>query len=176
MVNYMVINCVLSSKIRALPVSTFANFGATLKANVSDTKILNKYFFRHVGGGVLGYGCVQEEIKFITCPELIAARLITEVLDDNEALIIKGALPYSKTTGYGSSFKYVAEHDGKICSDTLIVIDALDYSSPNHKETNKQSIDREILKAYAGFSEFPNRVIATGNWGGGAFMVIFEFV
>ncbi|KAF5299221.1 hypothetical protein FQA39_LY02394 [Lamprigera yunnana] len=27
---------------------------------------------RNVGGGVLAYGCVQEEIRFIICPELIA--------------------------------------------------------------------------------------------------------
>ena len=27
-----------------------------------------------VGGGVLGHGCVQEEIRFLICPELIASR------------------------------------------------------------------------------------------------------
>lgn len=46
--------------------------------------------FRFVGGGVLGYGCVQEEIRFVICPELIAARLFTEELGPNEALIVTG--------------------------------------------------------------------------------------
>jgi hypothetical protein len=50
---------------------------------------------RLVGGGVLGRGCVQEEIRFVICPELIAARLFTEALDSTEALLIVGE-EYSK--------------------------------------------------------------------------------
>ena len=45
---------------------------------------------KFIGGGVLGRGCVQEEIRFLICPELILSRLFTEVLDDNECLIVKG--------------------------------------------------------------------------------------
>ncbi|KAB7503184.1 Poly(ADP-ribose) glycohydrolase [Armadillidium nasatum] len=36
---------------------------------------------KYIGGGVLGLGCVQEEIRFVLCPELLVARLFTEVLD-----------------------------------------------------------------------------------------------
>lgn len=43
-----------------------------------------------VGGGVLGRGLVQEEIRFIKCPELIVARLFTEKLEYNECLRITG--------------------------------------------------------------------------------------
>ena len=43
-----------------------------------------------VGGGVLGKGCVQEEIRFVICPELIVSRLITEELGDLECLIVTG--------------------------------------------------------------------------------------
>lgn len=46
--------------------------------------------YRYIGGGVLGWGCVQEEIRFIICPELIVACLFTEMLEKNEALIITG--------------------------------------------------------------------------------------
>ena len=49
----------------------------------------------YVGGGVLGQGCVQEEIRFLVCPELIIARLITEKLDSNEVLEVVGAETYS---------------------------------------------------------------------------------
>lgn len=49
-------------------------------------------FSRYIGGGVLGWGCVQEEIRFIICPELIAACLLTEVLEKNEAIVITGKL------------------------------------------------------------------------------------
>lgn len=43
-----------------------------------------------MGGGVLGQGCVQEEIRFVCCPELIVSRLFVESLENNEALIITG--------------------------------------------------------------------------------------
>jgi len=43
-----------------------------------------------IGGGVLGHGCVQEEIRFLISPELILSRLFTEKLEDNECLIISG--------------------------------------------------------------------------------------
>ena len=46
---------------------------------------------RYLGGGVLGHGLVQEEIRFLLCPEMIVSRLITEALDDHERLIMTGA-------------------------------------------------------------------------------------
>ncbi len=33
---------------------------------------------------------LKEEIRFLICPELIASRLFTERLEDNECLIITG--------------------------------------------------------------------------------------
>ena len=41
---------------------------------------------------MLGRGCVQEEIRFMICPEMIITRLFTEELGDNEVLIMKGEL------------------------------------------------------------------------------------
>lgn len=52
--------------------------------------VQNIFNFRYVGGGVLGRGCVQEEIRFVICTELIVARLFTESLADNEALFVVG--------------------------------------------------------------------------------------
>ena len=63
-----------------------------------------------VGGGVIGQGCVQEEIRFIICPELIVSRLFTERLNDNEVLIIHGFERYSDYTGYASNFKFQRDH------------------------------------------------------------------
>lgn len=45
---------------------------------------------KYVGGGVLGYGCVQEEIRFLICPELLISRLFTEELGNTESLIMIG--------------------------------------------------------------------------------------
>ena len=41
-------------------------------ASVLQLDFANKY----VGGGVLGNGCVQEEIRFLICPELIVSCLL----------------------------------------------------------------------------------------------------
>ena len=45
---------------------------------------------KSVGGGVTSSGLVQEEIRFLINPELIASRLFTEALGHDECLIITG--------------------------------------------------------------------------------------
>lgn len=45
---------------------------------------------KYLGGGVLGNGCVQEEIRFLVCPEMILSRLFTEVLSARESLVMIG--------------------------------------------------------------------------------------
>jgi len=63
-----------------------------------------------VGGGVLGQGLVQEEIRFTVCPELIISRLFTEMLEDNEVLIVHGAQQFTDYTGYGDSFEFAGRY------------------------------------------------------------------
>ena len=43
---------------------------------------------KKIGGGVLGGGRVQEEIRFCICPELLISKLIMDHMDPNEAIII----------------------------------------------------------------------------------------
>jgi len=50
---------------------------------------------RYIGGGVIRSGCVQEEIRFLVCPELILSRLFVEELDSNEVAVITGAEMFS---------------------------------------------------------------------------------
>ena len=45
---------------------------------------------KFIGGGVLGAGCVQEEIRFMINPEMILSRLFTEMLERNECLVMTG--------------------------------------------------------------------------------------
>ncbi|KAJ6661620.1 hypothetical protein lerEdw1_013859, partial [Lerista edwardsae] len=103
---------------------------------------------RFVGGGVTGAGLVQEEIRFLINPELIVSRLITEVLDHNECLIITGTEQYSEYTGYAETYRWARSHE----DDT----------------------PRFGILAYCGFSR-PGvplhhlSAVATGNWGCGAF-------
>ena len=59
-----------------------------------------------VGGGVLGQGLVQEEIRFTISPELIVSRLFTQRLEDNEVLIISGIERFSNYKGYADTFEF----------------------------------------------------------------------
>ena len=61
---------------------------------------------KYIGGGVLGDGCVQEEIRFVLSPELIVSILFCERLEDNEALLIKGIERFSCYEGYAETFKW----------------------------------------------------------------------
>lgn len=131
-----------------------------------------------VGGGVLGRGCVQEEIRFVINPEMIVARLFTESLRHQEVLIMIGCEQFSSYTGYSSHFRWVGDfvdttpldiYRRKKCR--VVAIDALSYknSYEQFKETN---FSRDLKKAYVGFySEGLNdrSPVASGLWGCGAF-------
>ncbi len=64
---------------------------------------------KYIGGGVLNYGCVQEEIRFVICPELLVSMLFTEVLKPNESVIVKGCERFSNYTGYSRTFKFAGD-------------------------------------------------------------------
>ncbi|XP_046737698.1 poly(ADP-ribose) glycohydrolase-like [Diprion similis] len=145
-------------------------------AGLLQVDFANKY----VGGGVLGWGCVQEEIRFVICPELMASMLVAEALDDTEALIITGVERYSNYEGYSDTFKWTGnfidetprDSSGRRCT-SVVAIDALLFKQ-SHTQFTITNIIRELNKAYAGFSssEIPREslsAIATGNWGCGAF-------
>ncbi|KAI4901044.1 hypothetical protein NFI96_034318, partial [Prochilodus magdalenae] len=136
---------------------------------------------KFIGGGVLGKGLVQEEIRFLMSPELIVARLFTEKLADNECLRITGAQTYSITSGYSDSFNWEGPYEDATKRDEwkrrfcqIVAIDAISFRDPREQYT-KDNIKRELNKAYVGFRKDPNMpadytpAIATGNWGCGAF-------
>ena len=45
---------------------------------------------RFIGGMILDWDCLQEEILFAIRPEMIVTLLFTERLENNEALLITG--------------------------------------------------------------------------------------
>ncbi|XP_042908512.1 poly(ADP-ribose) glycohydrolase isoform X2 [Parasteatoda tepidariorum] len=134
---------------------------------------------KFVGGGVLGHGCVQEEIRFIICPELIVSRLLVECLGPTEALIITGVEQYSKYSGYSDDFTWEGNFDdptlrdswGRKCTE-IVAMDATHFRSTNEQYKSFR-IERELNKAFSGFYEDANpenlSAVATGNWGCGAF-------
>ncbi|KAG0221642.1 hypothetical protein BGX31_009664, partial [Mortierella sp. GBA43] len=148
-----------------------------------------------IGGGVLGYGAVQEEIRFAICPELIISRLFTLTLQDNEALLIKGAERYSNYNGYGYTFTWHSNHIDNTPRDSLgrrkteiCAIDAIPFRSKDHRlrQFSRHNVLRELNKAIVGFRRSPITAsewglcraeplpagateVSTGNWGCGVF-------
>lgn len=146
-------------------------------AGMLQVDFANKY----VGGGVLGWGCVQEEIRFVICPELIVSRLFTECLDATEALIVVGCERFSKYKGYGHTFEWIGDFDDNSPQDiygrrhcSIVAMDALYFSNASSQFTIS-NLTREVNKAFVGFCESVDRdgntlaPVATGNWGCGAF-------
>eukprot|EP01130_Rhizamoeba_saxonica_P005537 TRINITY_DN2207_c0_g1_i1.p1 TRINITY_DN2207_c0_g1~~TRINITY_DN2207_c0_g1_i1.p1 ORF type:complete len:392 (+),score=68.11 TRINITY_DN2207_c0_g1_i1:554-1729(+) len=134
---------------------------------------------KFIGGGVLSYGCVQEEIQFCLNPEMILSRLFINVLEDNEAVSITGTERFCSTSGYSKTFKYEGDYKdltpmdkyGRI-NNEIIAIDAVNYGKTfTYMQYYDDAISRELDKAYIGFLSTNGKSdpIVTGNWGCGAF-------
>lgn len=107
---------------------------------------------KFMGGGVLNYGCVQEEIRFIISPELLISRLFTECLDDNECMVIMGCERFSSYRGYASSFVFAGGIIDKTPHDssrrrkcTIVAIDAIPFSNRWH-QYKENMLKRELNK------------------------------
>ncbi|XP_062138952.1 poly(ADP-ribose) glycohydrolase [Drosophila sulfurigaster albostrigata] len=138
----------------------------------------------YLGGGVLGQGCVQEEIRFVICPELLVSKLFTECLLPNEALLMVGCERYSNYTGYAGSFVWEGNHEDRTPYDSsrrrrtaIVAIDALSFGKTSKAQQYREDLMlRELNKASIGFKYLlsgttttPPPGVATGNWGCGAF-------
>lgn len=150
---------------------------------------------KFLGGGVIGSGCVQEEIMFTVMPELMVGMLFNEVMADNEAIVITGVEQYSKYTGYGHTFRYDGPNRVDILNRDaagrnqvqICALDALNmYEIAEDKKNSEEvytsqftevSLERELNKCYAAihvvkdlaepYANLPP--FATGKWGCGAF-------
>ncbi|XP_012936385.1 poly(ADP-ribose) glycohydrolase [Aplysia californica] len=134
---------------------------------------------KYVGGGVLGRGCVQEEIRFMICPEMILSRLFTEVLEDRDILIMKGCERFSNYAGYSDSFKWNGNHVDTTERDCLgrLWTEVVAMDAVRVKRTDNQfaehMVNRELHKAFCAFVDPEHNdnlpAVCTGNWGCGAF-------
>ncbi|KAI0988736.1 hypothetical protein GJ496_007722 [Pomphorhynchus laevis] len=135
---------------------------------------------KNIGGGILRYGAVQEEIMIICRPEIICARLFTATLNKDESLHIVGSECFNQVSGYSVNIKWAGNYIDNSERDiygrrksNICAIDALRVNSKcdNFKTCN---IDRDLKKAFSGFKPyaFQNNIynaIASGFWGCGAF-------
>mmetsp|Transcript_51464 Transcript_51464/g.122388 ORF Transcript_51464/g.122388 Transcript_51464/m.122388 type:complete len:565 (+) Transcript_51464:102-1796(+) len=140
-----------------------------------------------LGGGVLSGGCVQEEIRFAICPELIVAMLVCPVMLDHEAIFVVGAQQFSDYKGYGYGLKFAGRHrhENGVRRDAdgtplvaIAAMDALDYRYEDNAlyvQMQPSHMLRELEKATAAFTPVNEEhlrqweKVATGNWGCGVF-------
>ena len=171
--------------LRAQPLCEVVLDDATRIEDVGGGALHADFANRYLGGGVLEGGCVQEEIRFgLASPELLAGMLVAhEPMADHEAIVLCGTELVSRYHGYGRGVAWAGPAhdatprapDGTLAS-TVVAVDAL--MAPDVQWT-RECLDRDLAKAYAGFS-FPYardhplaglaaRDVATGKWGCGAF-------
>ena len=153
----------------------------------STTGILADFANKHIGGGTLGRGSVQEEILFAKAPELIALMLFIQELADTSVAWVRGFRFWSKGKGYGSNFEY----DGVEPNSTpraMVLLNAIDFSKNVNAQYQPVSVTRELKKAIAAMktvielsktvSDGPDSIVkdsgvrpvfGTGNWGCGIF-------
>lgn len=140
---------------------------------------------KYIGGGVLNSGCVQEEIRFLICPELLVSLLFCEKMEANECILIKGAERYSSYNGYGDTLEWSSNYVDKVDFDQwnrrnteILAIDALNFRYQK-LQFSEENVERELKKSFSGFTcntdesikqlhDYKSK-IATGNWGCGAF-------
>ncbi|CAN1827410.1 Poly(ADP-ribose) glycohydrolase 1 [Linum perenne] len=130
---------------------------AGLIEDQSDGALEVDFANKRLGGGALRRGCVQEEIRFMINPELIAGILFLTCMEDNEAIEIVGAERFSNYTGYASSFRFSGDHVYQTGFDScmrrktrIVAIDAL--CNPRTRQFEIDNLLRETNKAFCGFS------------------------
>ncbi|MCO5603199.1 hypothetical protein L7F22_057346 [Adiantum nelumboides] len=99
---------------------------------------------------------MQEEIRFVVCPELIAGMLFMPAMQADEAIEIRGVERFSRYTGYSSSFCFVGDYSDIKPMDSygrlktqIVAIDALRH--PGQQQYKEALLVRETNKAFCGF-------------------------
>ncbi|KAJ7949870.1 Poly(ADP-ribose) glycohydrolase 1 [Quillaja saponaria] len=140
----------------AIPLCRFEVHNSGLIEDQSSGAIEVDFANKYIGGGALHSGCVQEEIRFMINPELIASMLFLPCMEDNEAIEIVGAERFSNYTGYASSFRFSGDYVDRRDVDSfgrrksrIIAIDAL--CNPRMRQYSTKFLLREINKAFCGF-------------------------
>jgi poly(ADP-ribose) glycohydrolase len=109
-----------------------------------------------LGGGVLRMGCVQEEIRFMLSPELIAGMLFMPAMADNETIEITGSERFNNYAGYAGKFRYAGNFLDSTPRDQfgrrhtkILAMDA--KPRPGESQFHQKLLLRETSKAYCAF-------------------------
>ncbi len=131
---------------------------------------------KQVGFGRTG---TQEEVHVGTTPEACPLVLMTPPLKDAQAVVVRGAESMAAISGFGreARLERILKADPQVdwWNRTMLFMDALELDSYDDQATIPDvlpgNIDRELRKAYTGFSNKsrPYTIIYTGLWGCGSF-------
>ena len=118
------------------------------------------------GGGVMSGDAAQEEMLFLVKPELMVAMALMNRVGDEEVVTISGAVKYSLTSGFGQSFEFDGDYDGRREGPPpkVVAIDAIRGGGP---AMTTPALLRDMNKARVAFEGA--RELGTGHWGCGAF-------
>ena len=93
--------------------------------------------------------CIQEEILFSVCPELIAGMIFMETMSHNEVIVISG---FERYCTHEDFFKYSGNYnDLSPTQNILIVVDAICYELNSMKQYTNEDMLHEINKVFVGF-------------------------
>lgn len=91
--------------------------------------------------------CLQEEIRFMINPELIAGMLFIPAMADNESIEVVGAERYSSYEGYGPTFRFKGDFSDSTTRDSwgrrqtrIIAIDALPRPGEKQFQRDRKSV------------------------------------
>ncbi|KYQ50989.1 Poly(ADP-ribose) glycohydrolase [Trachymyrmex zeteki] len=118
----------------------------------AESKVLQVCFVNaKIGGGVLDGDVTQETVHIATHPEMLAAIISVEALEDNEVLIIEGVRHMSRIND--PRHKAIFEGISKPNVVTVCCIDPEDYSRLPLTQYEEDNILREMNKSLLGFRQ-----------------------
>lgn len=137
----------IESCCRPRPANSDASTGRSNASRCLQVDFANKM----IGGGVLGGGAAQEEIRFCVCPELIVTIMLVEEMLDEEAVEVGPVQQFARYTGYGRSFQCAGPFVDTTPGAFVVAMDA--YFFPMDRQYTEELLRREFRKALAGFSQ-----------------------
>ncbi|XP_066582543.1 uncharacterized protein [Prorops nasuta] len=118
----------------------------------SESKVMHVCFASTIfGGGVLDDEISQETVHIATHPEMLAAILSVEALEDNEVLIIEGIRHISRIND--PNHRAIFESISTPNTVTICCIDPEDYSRMPLSQFEEDNILREANKSLLGFRQ-----------------------
>lgn len=145
------------------------------KGNVEDQQdatVLVDFANENLHIGAIWPSATQEEILFSLYPEAFAGILFCETMAEGDALQISGLERFVSSSGFRNTFEVQGPYQSNPNGDqSLKTITAMDASVTRRlpEQLSTKMLDRDILKAVAGFNGLSGHKIATGNWGCGVF-------